>query len=92
MTQNKLLGLLQRHNSAEGWEISHVNTADREEQGYGILQKDTSNMYAWAVAFLQCAVFGKGFRNDFSKNHDNELLGLQELSKAEVEEIVRGRV
>ncbi|KAK5719533.1 hypothetical protein LTR15_008057 [Elasticomyces elasticus] len=92
MTQKKLLGLLQRHTSVEGWKISHVNTADREGQGYGILQKDPSNMYAWAVAFLQCAVFGKGFRNEFSKNHDNESLGLQELSEAEVAEIARGRV
>ncbi|KAK3636186.1 hypothetical protein LTR56_014349 [Elasticomyces elasticus] len=92
MSQNKLLGLLQRYTSAEGWTVSHVNTADREGQGYGILQKDPSNMYAWAVAFLQCAVFGKGFRNDFSINNDNALLGLQELGDDEVEEIVRSRV
>ncbi|KAI5364711.1 Putative NmrA-like domain, NAD(P)-binding domain superfamily [Septoria linicola] len=89
MTQNRLQEVLQRFTGKEGWHISHVNLADRETQAYNNLQTDPSNMYAWAVPFLHCAVYGKDFHNDFSKNNDNTLLGLQELSEAEIEEIVK---
>ena len=91
MTQNKLLELIQSFTGKEGWEVSQASTADREKQGYEILQQDPSNMMAWAMAFLQCAVWGERFGNDFSKNNDNELLGLKELSSAEIEEVVRSR-
>ena len=91
MTQNKQLEIMQRFAGKEGWEITQSSTEDREKQGYEILQKDPSNMYAWAIPFLQCSVFGKKFGGDFSKNNDNELLGLKELSTAEVEEIIRIR-
>jgi hypothetical protein len=91
MTQNKLLEILQRFVGKEGWQITHANLEDREKEAYEMLQKDPSNMMAWAVAFLQCAVWGKDFGIDFSNNNDNELLGLKELSDAEIEEIVRIR-
>ena len=91
MTQNKLLEIIQSFVGKDGWEIRHTNLDDREKEGYELLQKDPSNMWAWAVAFIQCAVWGKDFGIDFSKKNDNESLGLKELSDTEIEEIVRVR-
>lgn len=91
MTQNRLQEILQRFTGKEGWQISHVKLADREAEAYNKLQAEPGNTYAWAVPFLHCAVYGDDFHNDFSENNDNALLGLQELSEAEIEEIVRSR-
>ena len=91
MTQNKLLEIIQHFVGKEGWEISHASTVDREKQGYEILNKTPSNFVEWAIPFLQCSIWGKKFGGDFSKNNDNELLGLKEMSAAEVEEVIRSR-
>ena len=92
MTQNKLLEIMQRLGSKEGWDISHASTVDREQQGYEILKKEPSNIFAWAIPFLQCSIWGKRFGGDFSENNDNEMLGLKEMSAAEVEAVVRSRM
>jgi uncharacterized protein YbjT (DUF2867 family) len=92
MTQNKLLEMVQRYAGKEGWQTPHSSTVDREKQGYELLQKDPSNIMPWAIAFLQASVWGERFGNNLSKNNDNELLGLKELSDAEMEEIVKSRV
>ena len=91
MTQNKLLEIIQRFVGKEGWEVSHTSTVDREKQGYETLKKEPGNFVGWAIPFLQCAIWGKKFGGDFSKNNDNELLGLKEMSAAEVEEVIRSR-
>lgn len=91
MTQNKLLGMIQRFVGSEGWQISQVSTMDREKEGYQIFKEEPSNWVGWAVPFLQVSIWGERFRSDFSRNNDNELLGLEELTDAEIEGIVRRR-
>lgn len=91
MTQNKLLGLFQKHAGPEGWTVTAASTAEREGEAYAALQREPQNFAVWAVMMLQCAVWGAKFGNDFSAENDNELLGLKELSDAEIEEIVKAR-
>ncbi|KAK5122790.1 hypothetical protein LTR85_003705 [Meristemomyces frigidus] len=91
MTQNKLLAIIQRFVGKEGWEVSHATTEERERLGYELLQQDPTNMWRWAIPFLQCSIWAKKYGGDFSKNNDNELLGLKQLGDAEIEEIVRVR-
>ncbi|KAK3684552.1 hypothetical protein LTR37_020155 [Vermiconidia calcicola] len=90
MTQNKQLEIIQRFVGKESWEISHASTEDREKEGYEILQKEPTNFVGWAIPFLQCSIWGKRFGGHF-ENNDNELLGLKEMSEAEVEEVIRSR-
>ncbi|KAK5169908.1 uncharacterized protein LTR77_005886 [Saxophila tyrrhenica] len=92
MTQNRLLQVIQHCGSVDGWEISHASTADREREGYEVLQKQPNNFMGWAIPFLQCAIWGRKFGGDFSQNNDNELLGLKELDDDEIKEIVRSRL
>lgn len=91
MTQNKLFGLLRSCTGANEWEVTHATSAAKERESYRLLQSDPSNMIAWAIPMLLCATFGAEWQNDFSKNNDNALLGLKELSDAELEGIVRVR-
>lgn len=91
MTQNKLLQIIQRYTGKDGWVTPQVSTVEREKQGYEILSTDPSNMFGWVMPFLQCSIWSKKYGGDFSKNNDNELLGLRELSDAEIDEIVRTR-
>ncbi|PSK46033.1 hypothetical protein B9Z65_5001 [Elsinoe australis] len=92
ITQNELLGMIQRYTGKEGWEISHTDTAEREKQGYEILSKEPTNLVGWAIPFLQCSIWAERFGGDFSSNNDNQLLGLKEMTTAEVEEVIRSRV
>ena len=91
MTQNKLLNIIQGFTGKEGWQISHATTADREVEAYALLQQDPSNLWAWAVPFLQIALWAPKYGGDFSRRNDNELLGLKEVSDSEIEEMVRSR-
>lgn len=92
MTQNRLLALLQRFTGDRaGWKIQHSNTAEREQQAYAHLQQHPEDFMTWAVMFLQCAVWGTKFGNDYSGENDNGLVGLTELSEGEIEEIVKAR-
>ena len=91
MTQNRLLSLLKRFAGAEGWKVTESSTQQKEGDAYAALQNDPTDFAPWAVMFLQCAVWGSKFGNDFSKKNDNELLGLKELTDEEVQEIVKVR-
>ena len=91
ITQKKLFGIAQRVVGKDGWTITEADTADRERQSYENLKNDPGNVFGWVIGFLQRAVWGEGYGGDFSKDNDNELLGLKELSEEEVEDIVRSR-
>ena len=91
ITMNRLLETVQRYAGKDGWSVSHASTEDREREAYGALGKDPADFVAWAIPMLQCTVWGRKFGGDFSQHNDNALLGLKELSDAEIEEIVRRR-
>lgn len=91
MTQNQLLEIIQRFTGKDGWQVSRASTVEREKQGYEILKNDPSNWMGWAAAFIQVSVWGERFGSDFSKKNHNALLGLKELTDAQVEEIIRSR-
>lgn len=93
LTQSALLRMLQKHTGTSDaeWTLTRSSTAEREKQGYEALAKDPQDFAIWAVMFLQCAVWGSKFGNDFSAANDNEVLGLRALNEGEVEEIVKAR-
>lgn len=91
ITQNKLLEIAQAAAGKDGWQITNVNSAEEEKKSYELLQKDPSNAWAWVPGFLKRAIYAEGYGGLFTKKHDNEMLGLKELSEKEVEEIVRSK-
>ena len=91
LTQNKFLEIAQRVVGKEGWQITEKSSSETEKQSYEDLKNDPGNFLGWAFGFLMRAIYGEGFGGDFSKNNDNEFLGLTELNEKEVEDIVRSQ-
>ena len=91
MTQKRLLDLAQRFAGKDGWQITEVESANLEKQSYENLKKDPSNAPSWIFGFLKRAIYGEHYGNDFSKNNDDEMLGLKPLSEEEIDELVRIR-
>ena len=91
LTQKKLLEIAQRFVGKEGWQITETTTADLEKESFANLKNDPSNVMGWIIGFLKRAIYTQGFGGDFSKNNDNKILGLAEMSEKEVEDVIRSR-
>lgn len=89
VTQNQLLGIFRRVVGEEGWDIEHVDTVEREKEGWKALSEDPGNFMKWAMPFFQVCSYAERFGGDFSMRNDNELLGVEELTERDIEEMVQ---
>jgi len=93
VTQNKLLEIAQRQNGTEGWQITHTDSEELEKQSYDWLKggkpEDTPK---WVFGFIKRTCFGAGQGNDYSGKDDNALLGLEQLSDKQLEELVKAQL
>ena len=92
LSQTRLLKIAQKVLGEQGWHVSEASTEKIEKSSYEVLKNDPGNLMGWAVGFLKRAIFADGYGGDFSANNDNALLGLEELTAKDVEEMVRSRV
>ena len=84
ITQNQLLETGKKLLGADGWGVSHADTAALEKQAYANLEKDPGNVMAWLFPMVIRANFGEGYSRNFNGDNDNEILGLKQLSAEEV--------
>jgi uncharacterized protein YbjT (DUF2867 family) len=89
ISKKKLLELAQKVAGEEGWNVTDYKSEDVEKQAWTDLQTNAANFEPWVLGFLNAASWGKGYGNDFTGNHDNELLGLKELTEEDVEELIK---
>ncbi|KAK3711557.1 hypothetical protein LTR37_009548 [Vermiconidia calcicola] len=92
VTQKQILDIAQRVGGKEGWQVTEARSEDLERESYENLKKDPSNVYGWIVGMLKRAAFADGYGGDFSLNNDNAMLGLNEMSEREIDDIVRSRM
>lgn len=71
----------------EEWTETVVKVDDVLADAYAELKKENSNPGIWAVKFIHVGIFGEGYGAHFDKL-DNDLLGVKELSSAELEALV----
>lgn len=81
----------QKVTPGQDWTIKTFETAELERQAYAELKKAEPNHQVVLYGFIKRAIFGKGFGSHFEKL-DNELLGIPEMSEAEVETLVASYV
>ncbi len=75
------------------WKTTTVETAKSREEAYEELKKGKdANMGKAMMGFLTSAIWADGYGNDFGDNLDNELLGIPQMSKKEIEEMIKGIV
>lgn len=70
--------------AADGWKESVVSMDEVVEQAWVEWKRD-----GFTFNFIKLSVWGEGFGGHFEKL-DNELLGIEEMSDAEVQELVNG--
>lgn len=88
-TLRKLAAIGKKATGADGWTESVVAIDEVLEQAWTELQKDKPDPDKFVLGFIQASIWGEGYGSRFEKL-DNELLGIDEMSEAEVEELVNG--
>lgn len=71
----------------EAWTETVVKVDDTLAEAEAELKKENPNPAIFAIKFLHSAIFGEGFGSKFEEL-DNDLLGVKQLSQAELEELV----
>ncbi|KAI1458848.1 putative oxidoreductase CipA-like protein [Annulohypoxylon moriforme] len=86
LTQKGLLERAKRVVGEDGWTVETPSVAASLEAAYAKL-KETGEPDR--LAFITSAIWGEGYGNNFQKV-DNELLGVKELSDAELQSFIEG--
>ncbi|KAI1087331.1 NAD(P)-binding protein [Rostrohypoxylon terebratum] len=87
ITQKELGGYLKKAVGADGWKETVSSTAEALKEGQEELKKPQPNGFVIFLTSLKSAVFAEGFGGYFT-NLDNDLLGIKQLTDAEIEEVV----
>ncbi|KAI2641488.1 NAD(P)-binding protein [Hypomontagnella submonticulosa] len=82
----ELFEIAKKVTGPEGWKAEVKNTEDALKEGYAKLEKGEMDR----MAFIASSIWGEGYGCDFQKV-DNELLGVKQLSDAELESFLRER-
>ena len=69
------------------WTTDNVSIDDMYNNAWAELKKPQPNQNVFVFGFLKTGIWGEGYGAHYEKN-DNALLGLQELSDAELQELV----
>ncbi|KAI2471088.1 NAD(P)-binding protein, partial [Annulohypoxylon bovei var. microspora] len=87
ISQKQLAGYLKKALGADGWKETVTSTTEELQQSFEELKKEQPNMFLVFMAGLKSAIWGEGYGGHFTKL-DNDLLGIKQLSDAEVEAVV----
>ncbi|KAI0834673.1 putative oxidoreductase CipA-like protein [Hypoxylon sp. FL0890] len=82
-TLKELLEKAKKATGAEGWKVETPSISEILKEGLADLEKGEINR----VAFIATAIWGEGYGGRFQKV-DNELLGIKELSDAELQDFI----
>lgn len=84
LTQKEVLERAKKAVGGDGWTIETPSVTEHLKEAYKSLEK-TGEIDR--LAFITAAIWGEGYGSDF-QNLDNELLGIKDLSDAEIQEVI----
>lgn len=87
MTLKWLAAMGKKATGAEGWKESVVSADEVLGQAWAELKKEKPDPTVFAVNFIKATIWGEGYGSHFEEL-DNELLGLGQMSEAEVQDLV----
>ncbi|OTB07867.1 hypothetical protein M426DRAFT_317758 [Hypoxylon sp. CI-4A] len=88
VTQNQLIQYA-KDVDGKDWTTSIKDTEEIKQEGLAELAKGPeADVDAATLGFSFCGIMGIGYGGDFSTHLDNELLGIKELSEAELRALV----
>ena len=83
----KLAAMGKKAVGSEGWQEPVVPISEVLEQGWAELKKEKPNPGVFVYNFLRVSILGEGYGSHWEKT-DNELLGVPEMTDAEVQSLV----
>lgn len=83
-TQNKLLAIAKKAVGADGWTTTVTSTDDALKEAYAKLDKGEVDK----LGFISSAIWGEGYGSNFEV--ENDLVGVKELSDAEIQSLMEG--
>ncbi|OTA67242.1 NAD(P)-binding protein [Hypoxylon sp. EC38] len=83
LTQKSLLEKVKKATGPDGWTVETPSTSDALKQAQASVEKGEPDI----LAFIIVAIYGDGYGGHFPKV-DNELLGVKELSDAEIQDLI----
>jgi len=86
-TLKKLAAMGKKATGADGWKESVVPINEVLAQAWAELKKEKPNPENFVLNFIKASIWGEGYGSHFDKL-DNELLGIKEMSGAEVQALV----
>lgn len=86
-TLRKLAAIGKKATGADGWTENVVSIDEEIEKAWAELKKDKPNPDNFVLNFIKASIWGEGYGSRFEKL-DNELLGIEGKSDAELEELV----
>ena len=88
-TLKKLVALGKKSLGPDGWKETVVSVDELVEQAWAELKKPQPNPEVFVFNFLRASIWGEGHGGHFQQL-DNELLGINELTEAELQSLVDG--
>ncbi len=89
-TLKKMAAMGKKATGAEGWKEDIVSIDEVAEQAWAELKKDKPNPGNFVLNFIKMSIWGEGYGSHFEKT-DNVLLGIKEMSDAEVQDVVNSQ-
>ncbi|KAH9206227.1 putative isoflavone reductase like protein P3 [Leptodontidium sp. 2 PMI_412] len=87
VSQNMLLAIVKKHTPGKAWEPVHVDLAEMKAESDAAMQKGTYDL-STLYSYLFVALFAEGF-GGLLEPTDNELLGIKEMTRDEIEDLVK---
>ena len=86
-TLKKLATMGKKAVGVDGWQEPVVSVDEVLDQAWAELKKEQPNPGVFVYNFIRASIWGEGYGSHFEKT-DNELLGIPEMSDAEVQGLV----
>ncbi|KAL6714164.1 hypothetical protein ACLMJK_008658 [Lecanora helva] len=90
-TLKKLAAFGKKATGTDDWTETVMSTDDELKAAWAELQSPNPNPQVFAFKFISVAIWNKDYGSHFAKT-DNELLGIKEMSDAELQTMVNGLV
>lgn len=89
ITLKQLVAISKKAVGEDGWTTNNVSVDDMYNNAWAELKKPQPNPTVFVYGFLKAGIWGEGYGAHYQKN-DNALLGLAQMSDAELQKLVLG--